>query len=79
MARFEVILSSSEKIVVEHPSAGMAELAAELSDKKYLVVTEITGASAGAIREIIVASNQITMIRPLSDLSTQGSNFRPKR
>jgi len=79
MARFEVLLSNSEKIVVDHPISGMAELASELAGKPFLTLTEITGASAGAVREIIVASNQIALIRPLGDLSTQGSNFRPKR
>ena len=79
MARFEVILSNGEKIVIDHPTPGMAELASEIGGKDFLTLTEITGASAGAAREIIVASSQITLIRPLGELSTQGSNFRPKR
>ena len=79
MARFEMTLSSGEKLVIDHPASGMAELAADIGGKDLLMLTEITGASAGAAREIVVASGQITVIRPLSDQSTQGSNFRPKR
>ncbi len=79
MARFEVILSNGEKIVVDHSTSGMAEFAAEIGGKNFLTLTEITGASASAAREVIVASNQITLVRPLGDQSTQGSNFRPKR
>jgi hypothetical protein len=79
MARFEVILSSGEKIVVDHPTSSMAELVSEFEGKDFLTLTEIIGASAAGVREIIVASGQITLIRPLSDQSTQGSNFRPKR
>jgi hypothetical protein len=79
MARYEVTISSSEKIVVDHGAAGMTELLAAIEGKAFLLLTEITGAAAGASREIILASRQITMIRPLSEQSTQGSNFRPKR
>ena len=79
MARFEVTISSGEKIVIDHNVTGMAELAAEIEGKQLLLSTEITGASSGAARDILIAGRQITMIRPLSDQSTQGSNFRPKR
>lgn len=79
MARFEVTLSGGEKIVVDHPATGMAELIADVDGKAFLLLKEITGASAAAARDIIVASRQITMVRPLGDLSTQGSSFRPKR
>jgi hypothetical protein len=79
MARFELTITSGEKIVVDHSASGMAELVAEVDGKALLLLTEITGASSGATREIIIASGQVTMIRPLSDQSTQGSNFRPKR
>jgi hypothetical protein len=79
MARFEVTIASGEKVVIDHGATGMAELSAEIEGKEFLLFTEITGASTGASRDILVVSSQITMIRPLSDQSTQGSNFRPKR
>jgi hypothetical protein len=79
MARFEVTLVTGEKIVVEHPTPSMGDFLAEVDGKALLLFKEITGAAAGASREVILASRQITMIRPLSELSTQGSNFRPKR
>ena len=79
MARYEVTLASGEKVVVDHGAAGVAELLPAIESKQLLLLREITGASAGAARDIIVASGQVTMIRPLSDTSSQGSNFRPKR
>jgi hypothetical protein len=79
MARFEVTLVTGEKIVVEHPTPSMSDFLAEVDGKALLLFKEITGAATGASREVILASRQITMIRPLSELSTQGSNFRPKR
>ena len=79
MARYEVTITTSEKIVVDHPAPNMTEFLAEVDGKALLLFTEITGAAAGATREVILSSTQITMIRPLGELSTQGSNFRPKR
>lgn len=79
MARYEVTLASGEKIVVDHGAVGVTELLLAVESKQFLLLKEITGASVSAAREIIVASGQITMIRPLSETSSQGSNFRPKR
>ena len=79
MARFEVSLASGEKIVVDHAAPSMGDFLTEVDGKAFTLFTEITGAAAGASREIILASNQITMIRPLSEQSTTASNFRPKR
>jgi hypothetical protein len=79
MARYELIVSTGDKVLVDHSAAGMAEFAADLAGKPFLVLTEITGATAGAARDVIIASSQITMIRMLGDQTTQGSNFRPKR
>jgi hypothetical protein len=79
MARFEVTLVSGDKIVVDHPSPGMSDFLAEVEGKAFLLFKEITGAAAGASRDIILAAGQISMIRPLSEQTSQGSNFRPKR
>ena len=79
MSRFEVTLASGEKIVVDHASPAMSNFLAEVDGRVFVLFKEITGAAAGASREIILATRQITMIRPLSEQSTQGSNFRPKR
>ena len=79
MARYEVTLASGEKIVIDHGAADVTELLPAVESKQFLLLKEITGASVAAARDIIVASGQITMIRPLSDMSSQGSNFRPKR
>jgi hypothetical protein len=79
MARYEVTLATGEKIVVDHGAAGIGDFLAEADGKAFLMLKEITGAAAGAARDIVIASRQITMIRPLGDMSSQGSNFRPKR
>jgi hypothetical protein len=70
---------ASEKIVVDHPASTMSDFLTEIDGKRFLLVKEILGAAAGASREIILAGNQLTMIRPLNEQSAQGSNFRPKR
>ena len=57
----------------------MTELIVDVEGKEFLLVKEIIGASAGAARDIIIACRQITMVRPLGEHITQGSNFRPKR
>lgn len=79
MARFEMTLSDGEKILVDHPAVGMQEMLSELDAHGFLLFSEIKGGSSTPAREVIVASSQITLVRPLGDQSFQGSNFRPKR
>ena len=79
MARFEMTISNGEKILVDHAATDMRELLSELDGKSFVLLQEVKGGSSTPAREVIVASNQITLVRLLGDLSTQGSDFRPKR
>ena len=79
MARFEMTLSNGEKILVDHPAEGMREILPEIEGKSFLLFSEVKGGSSTPAREIIVASAQVTLIRPLGDRCMQGSDFRPKR
>jgi hypothetical protein len=79
MARFEMTLSSGEKILVDHAATGMGEILSELSSNAFLVYTEVKSGSSGPAQEVIVASSQITLVRPLDELTTQSTTFRPKR
>jgi hypothetical protein len=79
LARFEMTMAVGEKILVDHPAAGMQEMLSELSSNAFLLYTEVKGGSSTAAREIIVATAQIGLIRPLDELSTQSTTFRPKR
>lgn len=79
MARFELTLSTGEKILVDHAATGMTEILSEVENKAFLVLSEVMGGSSTPAREVIVASRQIALIRPLGDRSMQGSDFRPKR
>ncbi len=79
MARFEITTIMGEKILVDHPAAGVQEILAELNSNAFLRYTEVrTGTSAPA-KELIVASGHIVLVRPLDEFTTQSSTFRPKR
>jgi len=78
MARFELTTSSGEKILVDHAAAGMQEFLSELNSSPFVLYNEVKGGSSGAA-QVIVASGQITLVRPLDDFSTQSTTFRPKR
>jgi len=79
MARFEVTLSDGEKILVDHPAGGMDEILSALENKAFLLFSEVQGGSSTPARDVIVASAQVTLIRPLGERSMQGTQFRPKR
>lgn len=79
MARFELTVSGGEKLLVEHPSAAMAELIAHLADSSFVLFHEVKVGSHVPLREVIISTRQITLLRPLADGTTQGSSFRPKR
>lgn len=79
MARFEVTTTIGEKILVDHEATGMSEILSELSSNKFLVYREVRPASSTPVREVIVASGHIAIVRPLDGLSTQSTTFRPKR
>lgn len=79
MARFEMTLSGGERILVDHAAPAMQEMLKEFAGNDFVLLSEVKGGSSTPAREIIVATRQITLIRPLDDRSTQGSDFRPKR
>ena len=80
MARFELTISHGEKILVDHAADGMLAILAELEGNRFVLFNEVKGGSAASGREVIVASQQITLVRLLEDQrSTQGSGFKSKR
>jgi hypothetical protein len=79
MARFEMTISNGEKILVDRASSGMQEILSEICREDFLLFSEVKGGSSTPAREVIVASAQITLIRPLGDRSFQNTDFRPKR
>ena len=72
-------VSNGEKILVDHAASGMQEILSEIGREDFLLFSEVQGGSSSPARKVIVASAQITLIRPLGDRGMQGSNFRPKR
>jgi hypothetical protein len=79
MARFEVTLSDGEKILVDHPAQSMSEILAAVEGKAFLLFSEVKGGSSTPARHVIISSSQVTLIRPLDERSTQGTQFVPKR
>jgi hypothetical protein len=77
MARFELTISNGEKILVDHGASSMQDLLFDLGERGFLLFNEVKSGSS-AVREVIVAAAQVTLVRPLGD-SMQGSGFRPKR
>jgi hypothetical protein len=78
VARFEITISNGESILVDLPVADITALAAALVGSTFLVGTEVKPGSM-QMREVIVASGQVTLARPADAESRQGSTFRPKR
>lgn len=72
-------ISNGEKILVDHAASGMQEIPAQIGRDDFPLFSEVQGGSSLPAREVIVASAQITLVRPLGERSMQGSNFRPKR
>jgi hypothetical protein len=79
LSRFEVTMSDGEKLIVEHGSETLEALVEALANRNFLACGEIKASGSAAHREIIIAASQISLIRPLLEGSSQGSNFRPKR
>ena len=79
MARFEMTLSNGEKILVDHTAKDVVAFLSELNCNTFLLLNEVKGGSSTPAREVIVASTQVTLVRPLGAQSLQGSTFRPKR
>jgi hypothetical protein len=79
MARFQVTMSTGEKLLVDHPATSMTDILAEVGSKAFLLLSEVMGGSSTPARDVIVASRQIALIRPLGDRTMQGTDFRPKR
>ncbi len=79
MARFEMTTAAGEKILVDHAANGMKDILSQLKCNAFLLYTEVTSGASTAAREIIVATAQIALVRPLDGFSTQSTTFRPKR
>jgi hypothetical protein len=79
MARFEVTISNGEKILVDHVATTMHDILSELGARGFLLFNEVKGGSSAPAREVIIASAQVTLVRPMGDRSMQGSDFKPKR
>ncbi|MGH6926218.1 MAG: hypothetical protein ACRED5_21025 [Propylenella sp.] len=71
--------AAGEKILVDHASGGMDDILSELKSNAFVLYTEVVGGASTASREIIVATAQIALVRPLDSLTTQSTTFRPKR
>lgn len=72
-------MSDGEKILVDHAAAGMKEILAELNSNAFLRFREVRSGTQAPAPEVIMASGQIMVVRPLDGLATQSSTFRPKR
>ncbi|MGQ7791805.1 hypothetical protein ACUN0C_05275 [Faunimonas sp. B44] len=79
MARFELTMTGGEKLVVDHPAATMTEMRTFLAGGLFVVFGEIRVGGHPPLQDIIVATRQISLLRPLLEGATQGSGFRPKR
>lgn len=79
MARFELTMAGGEKFVVDHPAAAMSEMRAFLAGGPFVVFAEIRVGTTVPLQELLVATGQISLLRPLGAGATQGSSFRAKR
>jgi hypothetical protein len=77
LARYELTLTNGEKVLVDHPAESTDEILAAFEGKAFVPFVEVKVGSA-TIRDFLVASAHVTLVRPLSDYS-QGSQFRSKR
>ncbi len=69
---------NGEKVLVDHPAESMDELLSALDGKAFVPFGEVKVGSTTAVRDVLVASEHVALIRPLGD-DSQGSQFRPKR
>lgn len=72
-------MSDGEKLIVEHTAETPDALIDELTRRSFLTCGEVKPSGSTAQRDVIIAASQISVIRPLLQGSSQGSNFRPKR
>ena len=79
MARFEMTISNGETILIDFPASDLPELLAALVGNPFLIGTEVKPGATSVVREVIVASGQVTLARPADADSRQSSTFRPKR
>lgn len=77
MARYELTLSSGEKILVDHPAESTDEILAAFDGKAFVPFSEVK-VGTSSVRDVLVASVQVALVRPLGG-DSQGSQFRPKR
>lgn len=71
-------MAGGHTLIVEHDAAGTAELLSEIDGREFALLSEVAIGSATR-REVLVSTRQISLVRPLTEGSTQGSGFRPKR
>ncbi len=79
MSRFEITMTDGEKILVDHTAGNMEALLSQLNDNAFVMFNEIRVGATTQPREVILASRQVTLIRPADSDSRQSSTFRPKR
>jgi hypothetical protein len=79
LARFEITMSTGEKILVDHAAMDIRGLLAELNTSAFLLCSEVSGGTSAPDRDVIVASGEVTVVRRLDMHSTQSSTFRAKR
>jgi hypothetical protein len=72
-------MTGGAKILVDHEADDMSALLSELGANAFVLYREVAGGSLTQARAIIVASGQVAVVRPLDELSTQSTTFRPKR
>jgi hypothetical protein len=72
-------MSDGEKLIVEHGAETLEALVDELSQRNFIVCGEVKLSGSSPRRDVVLAASQISVIRPLLEGSSQGSNFRPKR
>jgi hypothetical protein len=79
MARLEMTLAGGEKILVDHAASDMGEILRDLARDDFMLFSEVKGGSSSPAREIIVATRQVTLVRPLHDRSAQTTDLRSKQ
>jgi len=78
LARYELTLTNGEKVLVDHPAENTDEILAAFDGKAFVPFGEVRVGSTTAVRDVLVASAQVALVRPLGG-DSQGSQFRPKR
>ncbi|MBK1623057.1 MULTISPECIES: hypothetical protein [Afifella] len=79
MARFEVTMSSGDKLLIEHDIASVEEMRLVLEKTDFLATKEVRLGAPGTLPDVVLSTRHMMLLRPLAEGATQGSSFRPKR